>query len=37
MAALYDCSVPAELLTGMRLARGAIGKGELVVIPTHRR
>jgi tRNA threonylcarbamoyl adenosine modification protein (Sua5/YciO/YrdC/YwlC family) len=34
MAALYDCSVPAELLTGMRLARGAIGKGELVVIPT---
>ena len=34
MAALYDCSVPAELLTGMRLARGAIGRGELVVIPT---
>ena len=34
MAALFDCSVPAELLTGMRLARGAIGKGELVVIPT---
>ena len=34
MAALYDCSVPAELLTGMRLARGAIAKGELVVIPT---
>ena len=34
MAALYDCSVPAELLTGMRLARKAIGRGELVVIPT---
>ena len=34
MATLYDCSVPAELLTGMRLARGAIGRGELVVIPT---
>jgi tRNA threonylcarbamoyl adenosine modification protein (Sua5/YciO/YrdC/YwlC family) len=34
MADLYDCSVPAELLTGMRLARGAIGRGELVVIPT---
>ena len=34
MATLYDCSVPAELLTGMRLARAAIGRGELVVIPT---
>ena len=32
--AIYDCSVDAELLTGMRLARQAIGKGELVVIPT---
>jgi tRNA threonylcarbamoyl adenosine modification protein (Sua5/YciO/YrdC/YwlC family) len=32
--ATYDTSVPAELLTGMRLARQAIGKGELVVIPT---
>ena len=32
--AIYDCSVEAELLTGMRLARQAIGKGELVVIPT---
>ncbi len=31
---LYDTAVPAELLTGMRLARGAIGRGELVVIPT---
>ncbi|MBN9606593.1 MAG: threonylcarbamoyl-AMP synthase [Actinomycetales bacterium] len=32
--ARYDTSVPAELLTGMRLARTAIGRGELVVIPT---
>lgn len=32
--AIYDCSVESELLTGMRLARGAIGRGELVVIPT---
>jgi tRNA threonylcarbamoyl adenosine modification protein (Sua5/YciO/YrdC/YwlC family) len=32
--ATYDTSVPAELLTGMRLARQAIGRGELVVIPT---
>ena len=32
--ATYDTSVPAELLTGMRLARQSIGKGELVVIPT---
>ncbi len=34
MATLYDCSVPAQLLTGMRLARRAIGRGELVVLPT---
>lgn len=34
MAPIYDCSVEAELLTGMRLARMAIGRGELVVIPT---
>lgn len=32
--ALYDTSVPDDLLTGMRLARAAIGRGELVVIPT---
>lgn len=32
--ATYDTSAPAELLTGMRLARQAIGRGELVVIPT---
>lgn len=34
MAPIYDCSVDAELLTGMRLARVAIGRGELIVIPT---
>src|SRR3712207_7441183 len=34
MASLHDCSDGAELLTGMRLARAAIGRGELVVIPT---
>lgn len=34
MAAIYDCSAPTELLTGMRLARAALGKGELVVLPT---
>jgi tRNA threonylcarbamoyl adenosine modification protein (Sua5/YciO/YrdC/YwlC family) len=34
MSAIFDCSVDSELLTGMRLARGAIGRGELVVIPT---
>ncbi|MDQ4137794.1 MAG: L-threonylcarbamoyladenylate synthase [Actinomycetota bacterium] len=34
MASLHDCSDGAELLTGMRLARTAIGRGELVVIPT---
>lgn len=34
MAPIYDCSVEAELLTGMRLARTAIGRGDLVVVPT---
>jgi len=34
MATIYDCSAEAELLTGMRLARTAIGRGDLVVIPT---
>jgi len=32
--ALYDTSISDDLLTGMRSARGAIGRGELVVIPT---
>jgi L-threonylcarbamoyladenylate synthase len=34
MTATYDCSAQSELLTGMRLARVALGKGELVVLPT---
>jgi L-threonylcarbamoyladenylate synthase len=34
MATIYDCSDSAELLTGMRLARAALGRGELVVLPT---
>ncbi|MCU1421964.1 MAG: threonylcarbamoyl-AMP synthase [Microbacteriaceae bacterium] len=34
MATIFDCSDPTELLTGMRLARVAIGRGELVVVPT---
>lgn len=34
MATIYDCSVQDELLTGMRLARAAIGRGELIVLPT---
>lgn len=34
MSSIYDCSVDSELLSGMRLARAAIGRGELVVIPT---
>lgn len=34
MGVLSDCSDPSGLLTGMRLARAAIGRGELVVMPT---
>ena len=34
MARIFDCSDQSELLSGMRLARGAIGRGELVVVPT---
>jgi tRNA threonylcarbamoyl adenosine modification protein (Sua5/YciO/YrdC/YwlC family) len=34
MPSIYDCSDPDELLTGTRLARQALGRGELVVIPT---
>jgi tRNA threonylcarbamoyl adenosine modification protein (Sua5/YciO/YrdC/YwlC family) len=34
MTAVYDCSVESELLEGLRAARGAIGRGELIVIPT---
>ena len=35
MATFHDCSVDSELLAGMRMARGAIGRGELVVLPTY--
>ena len=34
MAPIYDCSVKSQLLTGMRLARKAIARGDLVVLPT---
>lgn len=34
MATFHDCSVDSELLAGMRMARGAIGRGDLVVLPT---
>jgi L-threonylcarbamoyladenylate synthase len=34
MAPEIDCSDASELLSGVRLARTAIGRGELIVIPT---
>jgi L-threonylcarbamoyladenylate synthase len=34
MTRIYDCSVDEEHATGLRLARSAIGRGALVVIPT---
>ena len=34
MTRIYDCSVDTEYAAGMRLARSAIGRGALVVIPT---
>ena len=34
MAPLYDCRDEAQLLPGMRHARQAIGRGDLVVLPT---
>jgi tRNA threonylcarbamoyl adenosine modification protein (Sua5/YciO/YrdC/YwlC family) len=34
MASRHDCTDPQDLLAGMRLARTALGKGELVVVPT---
>jgi len=34
MSPLYDCGDQAQLLAGMRHARQAIGRGELVVLPT---
>ncbi|WP_295012404.1 L-threonylcarbamoyladenylate synthase [uncultured Microbacterium sp.] len=34
MSSVYDCRDADQILTGMRLARQAIGRGELVVLPT---
>lgn len=34
MADLFDCSDPSQLLSGVRAARQAVGRGELVVLPT---
>ena len=34
MAEVFDCSESSQLLTGTRTARQAIGRGELVVLPT---
>ncbi len=34
MSPIFDCRDESELLSGMRQARQAIGRGELVVIPT---
>ena len=34
MQRIFDCSVDTDLLTGLRLAKVALGRKELVVIPT---
>ena len=34
MTQLFDCSIDVDLLTGMRLGKIAIARGELVVLPT---
>ena len=34
MSSIFDCTDAAQLLTGMRHARQAIGRGELIVMPT---
>ncbi|WP_336500542.1 L-threonylcarbamoyladenylate synthase [Microbacterium paraoxydans] len=34
MSPIFDCSDEAQLLAGMRNARQAIGRGDLIVIPT---
>lgn len=34
MSTIFDCSDEAQLLAGMRNARQAIGRGELIVMPT---
>ena len=34
MSSIFDCSDDSQLLSGMRHARQAIGRGELIVMPT---
>lgn len=34
MERIYDCSIDTDLLTGMRLAKAALGRKGLVVLPT---
>ncbi|MEY2674782.1 MAG: hypothetical protein RL645_353 [Actinomycetota bacterium] len=34
MERIYDCSVDTDLLNGMRIAKVAVGRSELVVLPT---
>ncbi|MDP4585831.1 MAG: L-threonylcarbamoyladenylate synthase [Microbacteriaceae bacterium] len=34
MVKIYDCLDTSEALTGLRLARQAVGRGDLIVIPT---
>lgn len=34
MSGFHDCSTTEGALTGLRMARGAIGRGDLVVLPT---
>jgi tRNA threonylcarbamoyl adenosine modification protein (Sua5/YciO/YrdC/YwlC family) len=34
MVKIYDCLDTAEALTGLRLARQALGRGDLIVLPT---
>lgn len=34
MSSTYSCTDTTEALTGLRMARGAIGRGQLVVLPT---
>ena len=34
MERIYDCSIDTDLLTGMRLAKTALGRKELAVVPT---
>ena len=34
MVKIYDCLETSEALTGLRLARQAVGRGDLIVIPT---